>query len=391
MPQTEENKREQIDVRLSMWAPMWASGYPEGSLQILKDGEMISEAIGDERSLAIFCSWLGNYYAERGDPLQGIKYLEKCFQEAEKTEDVDLITPVAVTLSISYLISGAHLKEFDMAPKIIKLLEETHRESEFFGRPFNAYVELIGINVNSLAWLGKFNEGEVFCEKGLRFAHSIKHLPSLGHIELFYGILFATKGDGRRAVKHSKDSLKYFEEAEGIPLLHLVFLVLGWGHYLLGELETARNHLQKGLEIQKDMGIVIWMSWLLCGLSMVHLDLGEFESAQSCAEKALNSAQENKEKFIEGYSWTILGRVLGKKEPTQMDEAEEYILKGIKILEELKTQPYVSTGYLWLGELNADMGQREKALENLKKAEVMFKEMGMDYWLDKTRETMDRL
>jgi hypothetical protein len=69
-----------------------------------------------------------------------------------------------------------------------------------------------------------------------------------------------------------------------------------------------------------------------------------------------------------------------------MDEAEEYILKGIKILEELKTQPYVSTGYLWLGELNADMGQREKALENLKTAEAMFKEMGMDYWLAKTKE-----
>ena len=74
-----------------------------------------------------------------------------------------------------------------------------------------------------------------------------------------------------------------------------------------------------------------------------------------------------------------------------MDEAEEYILKGIKMLEELKTQPYLSTGYLWLGELYADMGQREKALENLKKAEEMFKEMGMDYWLSRTHEVLKRV
>ncbi len=41
---------------------------------------------------------------------------------------------------------------------------------------------------------------------------------------------------------------------------------------------------------------------------------------------------------------------------------------------------------LFLGELYAHGGQKEKALENLKKAETMFLEMGMDYWLDETRE-----
>ena len=74
-----------------------------------------------------------------------------------------------------------------------------------------------------------------------------------------------------------------------------------------------------------------------------------------------------------------------------MKEAEEYILKGIKILEELKLQPYVSTGCLFLGELYADVGQREKALENLKTAEVMFQEMGMDYYLAKTKKVLERV
>ena len=74
-----------------------------------------------------------------------------------------------------------------------------------------------------------------------------------------------------------------------------------------------------------------------------------------------------------------------------MDRAEEYILRGIKISDELKGKPFVSTGYLFLGDLYADMGQREKALENLKTAESMFKEMGMDYWLAKTKEVLERV
>jgi len=44
-----------------------------------------------------------------------------------------------------------------------------------------------------------------------------------------------------------------------------------------------------------------------------------------------------------------------------------------------------------LGELYEGTGQNEKALENLKKAEGMFQEMGMDYWLGKTHEVLGRL
>ena len=93
---------------------------------------------------------------------------------------------------------------------------------------------------------------------------------------------------------------------------------------------------------------------------------------------------------IEGLSKMWLGRTLGKLE-TASSKCEEYILQGIQIVNELKLKPYSARGYLFLGELYADRGQREKALENLKKAEGMFKEMGMDYWLVKTQEVLDKL
>jgi hypothetical protein len=48
-------------------------------------------------------------------------------------------------------------------------------------------------------------------------------------------------------------------------------------------------------------------------------------------------------------------------------------------------------GYLCLGELYADSGQKEKSLENLKTAEAMYQEMKMGRWLGKTREVLDRL
>jgi hypothetical protein len=59
-------------------------------------------------------------------------------------------------------------------------------------------------------------------------------------------------------------------------------------------------------------------------------------------------------------------------------------------LDELKAKPAYAQGYFFLGELYADTGQRDKAREHLIKAEEMFRGMGMDYWLDKTQEVLER-
>ena len=60
-------------------------------------------------------------------------------------------------------------------------------------------------------------------------------------------------------------------------------------------------------------------------------------------------------------------------------------------LDELKLRPFAWQDHLYLGELYADNGQKDKALETLKKAEDEFKDMGMDYWLRKTQEVLARV
>ncbi len=83
-----------------------------------------------------------------------------------------------------------------------------------------------------------------------------------------------------------------------------------------------------------------------------------------------------------------LGHILGQTEPSQIVEAEEHILRGISMLAELQLKPQYARGYFYLGSLYGQAGQQEKALENLKKAETMFQEMDMDYWLGETRKIL---
>lgn len=82
---------------------------------------------------------------------------------------------------------------------------------------------------------------------------------------------------------------------------------------------------------------------------------------------------------------------MGKINDLKKEDAEESILKGIRILDELRLKPHLLTGYFVLGELYANAGRREEARENLNKALSMCQEMGIEYWPDKIQEVLDRL
>jgi tetratricopeptide (TPR) repeat protein len=383
-PETDQNKKENLEVILLIATPMSMLGYPEDSLKFLEEGERLSKELGDKKSLAIISNRIGVFHAFTGDVMLARKYQEDSFEEAEKIQDIEIMAPVSVGLCNSYFWEGEFRKVVNIAPSVIVFLEKTQREHEFFGSHLNIYALLQGYYGYSLGFLGRFAEGEHLCEKALSFAQKINHLFSIGAVESFYGNLFATKGDGKHAVKHLQSSIGFFEKSQAVMLLAQAWTMLGCGYYFLGELETALKFMEKGFNMQKDIGFPV--PYFHYFLSLVHSDSGNLNEAKVHAEQALNLSQTSHQKYWEGMSQIQVGATLGKMGGSQLHKAEEHILKGTKIVDELEIKPFYAQGYLNLGELYANAGQKEKALENLRKAEAMFQEMGMDYWLARTKK-----
>ena len=190
---------------------------------------------------------------------------------------------------------------------------------------------------------------------------------------------------------HFQKSIKYNEEAKIGMASALCWSNLGWVCSMLGDSEVGKRYVEKGLEIYRESGIESSLSWIYYCLGSIYLDLGDLKKAQSHAEEVLRLSQKYGEKFSEGNSWMLLGRIMGKTESPQIDKAEQFILKGMEILQELKIKAIYSSGYLILGELYLEAGEQEKAKNNLVKAEALYQEMGMDYWLARTKEVMQRL
>jgi tetratricopeptide (TPR) repeat protein len=214
LPETEENKREQIRIRLLMAIPMRLLGYPRDLLQILRKGERFSRELGDKRSLANFYGSISNFYAFKGDSQHGIKYAEKGYNEAKKIQKIELMAPIAVDLCVSYNRVGEFSKVIDFVPNVLDLLEKTQRKHETFGRPFNVYCSLHIHYGLSMGFLGNFEQGKMLCQKSLEYALEINDSYWMAGAELFYGIVCALKGEIKNAIAHLRNSIRFSEELQ---------------------------------------------------------------------------------------------------------------------------------------------------------------------------------
>jgi tetratricopeptide (TPR) repeat protein len=321
--------------------------------------------------------------------LRGIEYSEKAFERAERTGEIELMAKTALDLCSSYVISGHYFKVTRVVPRVIVLLERSKKERESYGTEIDIYSTLQGYCWHSLGFMGKFEEANELFRRVIPFALELNNKSSLGHILFHYGVALVVSGDGESAADNLQNSAKYLEEVNFVWLLSLCWYFLGWAYCLLGNRETARRYIEKGLEIECDLGTTYLLSLPSLISGMLHFDSNDLQNARTSLREAVRFSKDNHNQQIESYSTIWLGRILAKEKNSYM--AEKYFFRGIRILDELRIRPWCAQGYLFLGELYADTDQRERALEDLGKAQNMFQEMGMDYWLAKTQEVLERL
>jgi class 3 adenylate cyclase/tetratricopeptide (TPR) repeat protein len=393
LPQTDENKREQIELVLAMHVPVRSTGWAvEDYPSMLQKAESTAAELGDSKKRLHIRSLLGVYYISKGgDPQLGWKYIESCVEHPEIVQDAELMVPIGYDLCASCVVSGDWQRIKSIAPSIVSLIENSQTPAEFFGKPLNPYSYILAMWGLATATLGDFDQGERLLQKALPFAEEIDHRGTVGWVEFLYGSVLIFKGDGKKSVEHLQRSVRCLEESQTLLYLGLAWARLGYAHCLTGESKVAVELIEKGLRMLTDFGIPLLRSSNHWFCSRAYFELGDMERAKLHTELALQFSLENNEKHFQAISRIWHGRVLARTHPAEINAAEQHILRGINLLEELEMAAWYSLGHLWLGEVYAESGRREEAQENLEKAEAMFREMGMDYWLAKAQEILARL
>jgi len=387
-PETDEIIRNKLQVLLSLSIPLRVAGYPHDSLFFLQEGERLAKYIGDEKILANFYSQIGNFHATRGNTELALKYEENCYKQAEKIQDIELMAPAAYDLCNVYALIGEFAKIIDIAPKVIQLLEQTKRKAEFFSRPDNVYSELCGYYGLVLGELGNFKKGIAICEKSLRHAAEIGDLRTIGFCENMFGHVYLTKGDWQFSIDHFQHCIEHFEKAQWLWPLSIAYSGLVHAYSFLKDRECVLKYYEKAHKLLQKSRIELFSSFQYWLLGKAFLNIDDLKNAQSCSEKALKLSQNHHGKWDAALALMLSGEISAKKGNKHDGNAEECIFQGIRILEKLKLKPFISIGFLTLGEFYIQTNRKDNALEYLEKADGLFQDMGMDYWVGKTQEVL---
>ena len=394
IPDNDDSKRKKIEALKLAIIPMVRLGYPEDSLRILNEGEDLSKDVKDLKSLANFYDLIGNYYtAKGGDPLMGVKYSEKCLKEVEKVRDYELLARAARGLCGSYIVLGEPLKSANLSGKVIDIIEHKATQNDLPVAGASVLAVLKALYGHSQGWLGNFAEGRRWAEKALRFGQHTDNFYDLAYIHFLCGYLYMHAGEGEMAIEHFDRCIHYCEEGKVLLWMGLGWTGLGMGYFFSEDLKSARKYILKGTKLQKDSNIPYYLSFHLLALGLVSYESKELRRAKYYLGNSLKLSEKYSEKWIEGVSKTFLGSLLSKikKNNNQAEESEALIRQGIEILNERKILPWATIGYYLLGQFYTANGNPEKAFANLNRAEVLFNEMNMHYWLKRTRNVLKTL
>jgi sugar phosphate isomerase/epimerase len=75
-------------------------------------------------------------------------------------------------------------------------------------------------------------------------------------------------------------------------------------------------------------------------------------------------------------------------DPPEVEAAEDRYREAMALAEELGMRPLVAHCHLGLGKLYRRTGKRQEAQEHLTTATMMYREMGMTYWLEQAETEM---
>src|SRR5437867_2529036 len=390
-PQSPALMAEAVDLRLELRNSLAPLGQYAALLEHLEEARTIAEALGDQGRLGLVFAHLANYFAPLGHHQRAIAAGERALAIASELGDSTLQTVANFRLAQSYYLLGDFRRMLTLLQSVVASLE-SNPKAERFGAPFFLSVGSRSRLGRCLGEMGQFSEGEGVALEGLRRAEDLDHPLSvviacfgLGRVYLLQGVL-------PKALATLERGLQLARSLAFDAWLPLSAAQLGHAYTLAGRPADGIPLLEECVRIQTSRNRLQELALTLTWLAGAYLRSGRSkEDTMAAAGDALRLARERGERGNEGWVMWVLGEITCHRAPGDVGEAEAHYLEAGARGTELGMRPLVAHCRFGLGKLYRRAGKREPAREHLATATTAFREMGMQFWLEKAETELKEL
>jgi tetratricopeptide (TPR) repeat protein len=192
-------------------------------------------------------------------------------------------------------------------------------------------------------------------ERALELAQAISDRRATANAYFQASLVAERKGHWIQSRSYAQQAKVLYQELNDERNTGRLMLMLGGLHLLLGKPEQAIEHLKASFALAIEADSKPDAAQALGGLAMVHLRLGNYESAEQQARQALEMLEGREDFLYEiGPSSLVLGRAL--MEMGRLEEAEECFEAADAAAEQLESVSHRAGAWVALGDLASRRG-----------------------------------
>jgi predicted ATPase len=191
------------------------------------------------------------------------------------------------------------------------------------------------------------------------------HVPFLINAYLFKATLETLRGDAEAAMRAAKIGVNLSRE-HGISIfLTWGSQLLGWANAWIADRENGRVELRRALTAGNEQGLRLWMPFMLGLLAELEAEeQGENEPLTRIYD-ALKMAERTGEHWSDALLHRIRGEILLKRDSINTAPAEEAFLTAIATARQQKSRSFELRAAMSMARLWRDQGKRDEARELL--------------------------
>jgi tetratricopeptide (TPR) repeat protein len=370
-----------LDAYLELWSARSTTGEYAGLRELGEKAEALARALGDGPRLAQ--ALLRQAQGVNNGVISGTleSAVDRAREAFERAGPGDLRTR-----SYAQFVVGHACRDLGRIPEAVRefglglaLFEPMDRYGEEPGLVFPIHVSLSAWCSEAYAALGNFPQAFASAREALRVATEIHHPTSLAVANRYLGYVHILRGEMDTA-------LLFLERGLAIAREHNLFLAtiftasqLAYALVLLGQRERGLEYLARAAERSAGAMTPRWHHYGTVTAS-TYLAANCREEARAEIAQGMAAASE---RHARGHwaAWLRLeGEMLAADDPAGACERLE---EALALATELGMRPEGAHCHLELGKLYGRTGQRQDTQEHIRLATTMYREMGMNFWLEK--------
>src|SRR5438876_2213375 len=387
LPETRATQARAIDLRLDSRLVLAPLGQYDRILEYMREAEVIARQLGDQRRLGLVLADMGARLRNVGDHRRAL---------AASQQALDIATELGergMHIEARYRLAQAHfaLGEFEQAVTMFRRTIEsgtsggvgfvTCRSAPSPVRPrfFEAWPHAwLGL---ALGHLGRFGEAVHHAETAMRIAESADHLHTVIESYAALGGVHLERGELDRARRAFERGLALVrpQSAGDVNLLS----GLGYTYALSGRAREAVPLLEDSIQRETSISAMgLGLSVRRTRLAKAYLSIGRRDDALTCATSAVELSTKHHERANQALALEALADITACDDTAGPGDAVDLYARSLALANELGMRPLVAHCRAGLGTLHRRIGSRGESDDHLAAAAVMYREMGMTYWLE---------